>query len=536
MSNPDELLADTTEALAVETPWHRTIYVQSGSSDAKSGPLESLARQLSAIALGIQAKAINSSIQAIAGGVKTVSDTAGNAAEKVSKDVPGAALVADMAQRMAGHVTRVAARSDNVSASPSATEMGNLIFGPMAAIASLPLAAATEATTVLADTAPGRKLRNALAMGINTALDALSVTPAETTLDTFRMRETWMAMTTGPGKSALADIVNMSTGFARVFMGDTRSLANALETGIINMNYGWQYGKHGYAYPQVPIGGILSQIAGLLVQRQPATLIEALGTNHLWKVGNASLEDIDNAIAMAGLYPAGLGLVAMSIGRFLTMGLRDCNVVESYIRAESELISQYPELRDEAELARLSQLSEEDALRNPAVKALSEFWQRRPFTCTEFEFYVGCAKSKTSPDQVARGLLNHAHMPVGVFPQELIDLAQDTAFWYSCTLLGREEGLKRVLRLYGAGVRDRLGADPTLETNAGLDAARAQALAAATKGNPEAQAKLRQLADERAASLGRLQANPDTYMPENARQRLNFFVELQQAMAAVTAS
>ena len=74
-------------------------------------------------------------------------------------------------------------------------------------------------------------------------------------------------------------------------------------------------------------------------------------------------------------------------------------------------------------------LSDDDALKDPAVKALEEFWKERPFTCTEFGFYVGEAKSKTDPDGVARGILSHSTLPVGVFPQELIDLAQDTAFW-----------------------------------------------------------------------------------------------------------
>ena len=58
-----------------------------------------------------------------------------------------------------------------------------------------------------------------------------------------------------------------------------QSLGNAIETGIINMNYGFQYGQNGFAYPQIPIGIVLGDIAGLVLRYQPATLVSALGTN-----------------------------------------------------------------------------------------------------------------------------------------------------------------------------------------------------------------------------------------------------------------
>jgi hypothetical protein len=437
--------------------------------------------------------------------------------------------VEDTARKLAKESYSIAnppAPAGKPAAGTANKQAADMLLGPVLGLAALPATTTVAALGAVTDAGAGEVAARAGLALLNRTLDALSVSSSPTTLDTFRMRETWLAMTTGPGKTALENIAGIVGGVARLAIGDTKSLGQALEVGALGFNYGWQYGVHDLAYPKVPIGAALADFSGEIIRYLPVTWISALGTGDLWKTANASVEDSENVLLSALTQPVGMVMVVANIGRFLAIGLRDCNDVEEYLRREQAIVAQYPELGTQAGVNTLLALPKDEAALSAPIKALLDLEKKRPFTCTEFEYYVGNARSIDRPDAVASGLLSHSSLPVGVFAQDLVDLAQDTSFWYSGKLLGREQGLIRMARLFGNAVQARLAQDPSLQTDAGLDTAQVNALLDLQGDTAAGAERVKILAREKIRSFDRLEANPDVRVPGDVRKRRQFFVDL----------
>jgi len=530
----------TQHSTELPEPWFRTIYEE--ESENKNAFLFSAAGRLASTALMAQTMALNTAVQFAAGSVRL----GASATRKATAALPGGFIpfqvASDIAQRVENRARDIATRSSEIarhdgvtlSSTPGSANKiaADMILGPVASVAGLPVTTAGDALAAVSNTQAGGVATEALTSAANRAMDALSVSSAPTVLDTLTIRQTWLSMTTGPGKTSLANIVDFAGAMLRLSVGDTRSLASVLQTTAVDFNYGYQYGVNDVLYPKVPIGTVLADLSGLIVRYLPATYISALRTGDLWKTANASVEDGEGLMVSVASYPVGLILVVANIGRFLAMGLRDCNDVEMYLRREQEIVARFPELATMEGVQSLLRLDPEDAAKSNAILALADLQKLRPFTCTEFEYYVGNAKSIDRPEAVARGLLSHPFLPVGVFPQDLIDLAQDTAFWYSSRLLGREAALVRVTRLFGETVRGRLAADPSLEHDGPSNRQFIDALVETTQRDPRRVQDLKAAVNQKIASIDRLEANPDIPVPRHTRMRRQYLAELLASLDA----
>ena len=229
MSSPIELVSESAAAAAVPTPWHRTVYT---TGETKESAFGLFARRVADVALGVQIEALNTSIQAFTQGVKVAASATGAAARAIPRQVPGATLVADIAARVGSRAQKVAhdakalvrensaATSDTSGAGAAGKLAADMLMGPATSVAALPVTTAVDVVEAVASTPAGKTTGSATASLLNAVLDLFSVSGSSTTLDTMRIRETWLAMTTGPGKSALGDVINLSTGFFRVLLGD----------------------------------------------------------------------------------------------------------------------------------------------------------------------------------------------------------------------------------------------------------------------------------------------------------------------------
>jgi hypothetical protein len=528
---PAHVVSNST---ALQEPWHRTVY-----EDEAEGQTNLLFQALGIAAdftSSLQLSAVNTIVQLMVRGTRMGASATRSLLSPIPTTVPLLSVATEFVDRVdlrASNILQEANAIAGTRESPAGSETGmvrklaaDMVLGPATGLIALPLTVASEFAGAAAATEPGQAAAKAASSVINAALDSVAVSGSPSILDSGQIRDAWLAMTTGPGKTALGNLVHFCTAAARLSIGDTRSMAKVLDDAAVSFNYGLQYGRQDLLYPRVPVGEFLADLSGAIVRYLPATVISALRTGDLWKTVNASLEDGENVFLSAVSYPAGMFLVAANVGRFLVMGLRDCNDIDRYVHREMDVVRAYPELGTEQGIMHLLAVPREAAARTKAIQALVELEKKRPFSCTEFEFYVGNARSLEDPESVAAGLLNHSTLPAGVFSQDVIDLAQDTAFYYSSKLLGRDAALIRMLRLYGPRVRDRLAADPTLETDAGLDEAQIKVLLDRADDSPEKLDRLCTLAEEKVRSFDRLEANPDVPVPAQVRKRRRFYLKL----------
>jgi len=348
--------------------------------------------------------------------------------------------------------------------------MADTLAGPMSGMFSWPLSVmldfvqgANEVDQVSDNLRIGRRIFDAL-------MDAFSVSGEHTRLDTADLRDHFFAMTVGPSGAVIKDIVELLEGSMRFGVGNTKKLARAIEAGVSAMEYPVAYKEEaGLIYPDIPILEPLYEAAKKIVDNEPKRLIEALEDEDPGAILRALADERDEVATFFFYYQWALVQVGISVFVFLRTGLRDVNDVERYVLAENALVS--GDLKEHLEKIDEVYGNDPDVRDRKKQKLIYEELElrghERPFTITEFEFYVGNARSKDHPDDVAT---LHPDLPAGPFPQATINYAQETAFAYSLLLLddqdddkeGRDKALARVERLFGESVRRRIQYDPSL--------------------------------------------------------------------------
>ncbi len=297
---------------------------------------------------------------------------------------------------------------------------------------------------------------------INATMDTFSVSGEHTRISTIDLRDHFISMTIGPGGAVINDVVSLLEGTLRLGLGNGKKLARAIRAGVDAMRYPVEYKDDaGLVYPDIPISESLYEAAKIIVDNEPTRLIEALEKEDPLDVTRAALDEPEKLLTFFFYYQWALLLVMESVYTFLETGLRDVNDVERYVLEEDDLLQ-------DTKVKKKLDAADDHGKQEILYEELELRGKKRPFTVTEFEFYVGNAKSKTHPQRVAH---LHPELPPGPFAQATINYAQETAYSYSSLLLRerdapgsrQQKALDRVQRLYGKEVRERIERDPSLK-------------------------------------------------------------------------
>jgi hypothetical protein len=326
---------------------------------------------------------------------------------------------------------------------------GNTLAGPASDVLLWPATLLLDFVGGARELAPVRDNLSRAWRVFNSAMDIFSISGTATRVNTFQLRDHFLSMTVGPGGAVVRDLIGFPEGALRASVGNTQRLAAALSAGLESMRYFAGYGEAGLLYPEVPITRSLYLTARKIADNEPVRLIKALKASDPGAIASALIAERTQILTFLSYYPqALLGVMGAVVG-FLAIGLRDVNDVERYVLDEEDLLAK---LRSSSSFAGLDDRDQQKLLYRVHPG-------ERPFTITQFEFYAGNAKSSNHPEDVAH---MHPELPASGFSQATVNFAQESAFSYSCLLVGRAKAAERMQRLFGQEVRERIERDPSL--------------------------------------------------------------------------
>ncbi len=448
--------------------------------------------------IGVQAGAKTAKVTAAA--FEGVVPGAGTLREMAERIDDRATAAAEEASRLAAYGIELFRGGDAVPANPVTgepwlamgvpREMGwgalsaETALGPFAKIAALPLTLGIDSLRAVAASRAGEATRDATVQAVDATLNVLP--GGETKLDTAELRELLTALASSSGEAATRDVAGFVAAAAHLAAGDTRRLGRAIEEGIGKMRLLADQAEIDEILPALPAARLVRERAREIADHVPEKLLAALAKegvpDRFGAIFSALIDDFDAIRTFSVNYPLVLTLLGTNAGALLGAGLLDVGDVEDYVRSDGA-----------------------------AGKADDE-----PWAVADLESFVAqsAAADGDDPDAVE-----------GFFTEPAIRLAQDVVFTYSNEVLGRDEALARVERLFDDEVRERIAADPSLDrevmkADRGEDRERKIRERIAAIAGVDALRDQRDRCAEQRVSLERFAASPWTYRPQLVEERI----------------
>lgn len=438
------------------------------------------------------------------------------AAQSVEGFVPGAGTVRAFAERVDHSATEAAEEASRLASyavelarggerrppanpvtgdpwlaksAPREMTLGGLLAetttGPLARIAALPFYLGADGFRIAAASRAGGLVQGAGYQGTNMLMDLLPGT-GSTSLDTIELRELLAAVASGAGEATGRDASGFLAAAFHLAAGDGQRLRRAIEEGVEKMRLLAEQPEVEEILPGLPLNKTVRRLAREIADTPPRRLTAALAiesyTERFSAILAAFLNDFDATRTFAVNYPIVLSALSTSSGALLGAGLYDAGEIERYVRS------------DDGQSGGMA----------------------RPWSVTDLETFVGqqAVCDEDDPDAVE-----------GLFPSSVVWLAQDVSFGYSSHVLGRQKALERLERIFGDEVRERVEADPSLDSDVirarrGSDRdAKVRDWVAAVRDVAEL-CRLRDRCVEQLESLQSFAAMPFVYVPDQVKERI----------------
>lgn len=312
--------------------------------------------RLGRLAAGSAMASANLAAETLHLGTQTAARNLGSAAARAEGVLPGSGLV----RKLAGVVDREAARGAEVARRQAADSLGWMAGEPQAE-ASAEAPPEIEWTELVADTAAG-PLRSLLAVSLSLGSESIQATAGTrpgrlaldaaldrlssdaTLFDSAERRESFVAVATDSGASAIREIFALAEAAARLAGGDTRQMRRTIEAGLEDMQRLVASADMQELLPAPMVSERLQERARLIIDRAPEQFLEALGEDSkidsqgLGAVATAAFADAGNLRVFLAVYPQVLILVGTDVGKLLMAGSISFSELEAFMEGRRRLM------------------------------------------------------------------------------------------------------------------------------------------------------------------------------------------------------